>query len=177
MEEMKEILYSIQEVSERLDISYRQLHYWEEKLELQITRDNSGNRQYSENDIELLERVKELKIRGMSMDGIKALLREKGILPEPVPKNVIIVDDKAMELKSYILNEIRDVFAQELQQTNHNLCLTLEKIETVLKENQELKDEICKLQKQGEDHYNKIDSQITAWRNKKPWYKKIFFKK
>lgn len=177
MGEMEKVIYSIQEASERLDISYRSLHYWEEKLELNISRDGAGNRIYSEDDIELLERVKELKIKGMSMDGIKALLREKGVLPEPIPKNVIVVDERALELKAYIMNEIRDIFAQELQQTNYNLSLIMNNIESIVRENQELKEVIDNLQRASEEHYSKIDNQITAWRAKKPWYKKILNKK
>ena len=172
----KEIYYSIQEASERLDLSYRSLHYWEEKLELDILRDNAGNRIYREEDIELLENIKELKSRGMLMDGIKAFLREKGVLPEPIPKNVIVVDERAMELKKYILDEMRTVFAEELQQSSYNISLALEKIDSVLKENIELREEISALKKQGEEHYSKIDSQLTAWRSKQPWYKNLFKK-
>ena len=46
MGEMPKVYYSIQEVSQRLDLTHRSLHYWEEKLEINIERDKSGNRIY-----------------------------------------------------------------------------------------------------------------------------------
>lgn len=166
---MDEITYTINEVAERLGVTYRSLHYWEEKLALQINRDGAGNRVYREDDVELLEKVKELKLKGMVLDGIKALFKEKGILDHHENANLVIVDEKSLELKEYLLNEIREVFIQELQLTNI-------KLDQVLKDNEGLREEICKLQRQSMEHYNKIDAQLTAWRNRQPWYKKIFKK-
>lgn len=164
---MDEITYSINEVAERLDVTYRSLHYWEDKLNLQINRDGAGNRRYTESDIEILEKIKELKLKGMALDGIKALFAEKGILQQPENANLIIVDEKSLEMKEYILDEIREVIKSEIKETN-------EKLDQVLKENQDLREELRKMQRESADHYSKIDVQLQAWRDKQqPWYKKI----
>ena len=63
-------------------------------------------------------------------------------LPEPTPDNVIVVNEKAMELKEFILNEMREAFSMELQQTNNNIRLAIDKIDAVLGENQKLREEI-----------------------------------
>lgn len=170
---MDEVTYSIKEVAERIKESYRALHYWEEKLDLQINRDGAGNRVYAESDIELLEKVKELKLKGMALDGIKALFQEKGLLQQSNNNNLIVIDERTMELKEYLLDEIRQAFADELQNTNNKLDKVLQGNEALLQVNSELRDELSKIQRQSDDHFKKIDTQLTAWKNKKPWYKKI----
>jgi DNA-binding transcriptional MerR regulator len=171
---MEEITYSINEVSERLGVSYRSLHYWEEKLVIPINRDGTGNRVYSESDFDLLAKVKELKLKGMSLDGIKELFQEKGLLQKSIDAPLIVVDERSMELKDYILGEIREVVSQELANTNSKLDQIIQDNQTLRQDNDSLREELRKLQRQSEDHYSKIDSQLSAWRSKKPWYKSIF---
>jgi Predicted transcriptional regulators len=171
---MDEISYSIKEVSERIGETYRSLHYWQEKLELQINRDGAGNRIYYENDIEILEKVKELKLKGMSLDGIKALFQEKGLIQKTETKNLIVVDEKSLELKEYLFNEIKEAIAQELQNTNNKLDQILQDNHELRQSNEELREELRKLQRQSDEHYNKIDTLLTTWRNKQPWYKTLF---
>lgn len=174
---MDEITYTIAEASERLGLTYRSLHYYEDKLNLRINRDPSGNRFYSENDIAILERVVDLKQKGMTLDGIKKILEESGVVSKADNSALIIMDENTLLFKDYILNEIRDTIATELQATNEKLDDTMSKLDQVLQDNQDLKEEIRIMNKQTGDHYSKIDQQLTAWRNKQPWYKSLFTKK
>lgn len=177
---MNEIKYTIAEASERLGgISYRTLHYYEQKIGLKINRDNMGNRIYSEYDIELFENIISLKKKGMTLDGIKTLFQEKGILPAEESKNIVVIDEKAFEMKELLLKEIKSAVAEQISDSLND---TYNKLEQLVSENAELREELRKLQHQVDDHYNKIDRQLTTWREEKnkdknkPWYKKLFSK-
>lgn len=165
---MNMIHYSIKEVSERLEISYRTLHYYEKKFNLQINRDKSGNRIYTEENIHILEKILDFKSKGMSLDGIKTLFMEKGIL-EDERNDLIALDEVSLDIKENIIDEIRLAVSKELKGTN-------EVLEKVLQDNDSLRKELRSIKRQNEEHYNKIDKRLTEWRNnsEKPWWKKIF---
>lgn len=79
--------YTIEQVSTRLDVTKRTLRYYEEVGLLPPTGRTEGNyRRYSENDIRLLERIKELRdLLGFSLTEIRKLLdaeEERGQLKE-----------------------------------------------------------------------------------------------
>lgn len=71
---MDEIRYMISEASKRIDVEDHVLRYWEEVLELDIPRNEMGQRYYKESDIELLMKVKQLKERGFQLKAVKMLL-------------------------------------------------------------------------------------------------------
>ncbi|MBS4539388.1 MerR family transcriptional regulator [Clostridium sp. D2Q-11] len=165
---MDRVQYSIKEVSERLDISYRTLHYYEKKFNLQINRDKSGNRIYTDENIDVLEKILDFKSKGMSLDGIKTLFIEKGIL-EDEKSDLVVLDEVSLDIKENLINEIRLAVSKELKGTN-------EALEKVLEDNKSLRDELRSIKRQNEDHYSKIDKRLTEWRNnsEKPWWKKLF---
>ncbi|TCK99728.1 MerR-like DNA binding protein [Natranaerovirga hydrolytica] len=72
--------YIISDASKRLNVEPHVLRYWEEELELDITRNELGHRYYSEEDIMVLENIKALKDQGFQLKAIKMLLPslEKG---------------------------------------------------------------------------------------------------
>jgi DNA-binding transcriptional MerR regulator len=149
------INYSISEVSERLNLSYRTLHHWESKFDLQINRDSTGNRLYSENDVEILEYIVELKNKGLTLDGIKRLLYDKGIIEKvEYPTVVVPVSDQPCmsldALKSILTDEIRQ--AMELHYHDMN-----SKLERVLEENERLHDEL----KRSEEDRQALHEELT----------------
>lgn len=177
---MEELKYTISEASERLDgLSYRTLHYYESKIGLNIARDGAGNRVYTEHDIELYENIIGLKKKGMTLDGIKALFQEKGIVDQEQDKHIVVVDEKALEMKEYLISEIRQAVSlqmkEELEETNF-------KLDQILQENSQLKEELHSLRTQNEEHYSAIDQKIALWREQnknekeKSWVKKLFNK-
>lgn len=173
---MDQLNYTISEASERLDnISHRTLHYYEKKIGLIINRDGAGNRIYSEDDIELFERILELKKRGMTLDGIRTFFEEKGIVKPENDNSVVVIDERNIELKNLLLSEIKSAVAEQIKD---ELKTTNSKIESLITENTELKEAIKKLQRDNIEHYNKIDEKLSSWRNSsdRPWYKKIFKK-
>lgn len=164
-----ELNYTIGEVSERLQLSYRTLHYYEQYFGIPVNRDIGGNRIYTEENINVLEKIVDLKLKDMTLKGIKKLLQDNELLPLTENSEMIVVDEKALEFKDFILNEIREIVSEEIKAAN-------EKLDVVLRDNAELRDELRKMSRQSEEHYSKIDIQLSAWRNRQPWYKKLFKK-
>ena len=181
------IVYTIAEAAERLSqthqqpVTHRTLHYYESKFNLPINRDGAGNRIYTEHDLDLFDKIIDLKKKGMTLDGIKTLFEEKGILEHTESTNVIVLDEKAMEAKDIILNEIRSSIAkqirEEFKETHEKMDQISEKLDQALNDNEALRETIRTMQRQSEDHYKKVDQQLTAWRNNRPWYQKLFGKK
>jgi len=166
---MGEITYSIAEVSERLNLSYRTLHYYEQFFGIPVKRDDAGNRKYTEENIAVFELIIDLKQKEMSLRGIKKMLQERNILPKTNPDVPVVVNEKTIELKEYIISEMKMMFLEVLDETNA-------RIDKLIIENEELREELRKLSRQSEEHYSKIDKQISEWRNRQPWYKKLFRK-
>ena len=58
---MGEVRYMISEAAKRVNLETHVLRHWEEELELDINRTEMGHRYYTEDDIRLLNCIKELK--------------------------------------------------------------------------------------------------------------------
>lgn len=71
---MGDVHYMISETSKRVGLESHVLRYWEEELDLQIGRTEMGHRYYTEDDIQLLCCIKELKEQGMLLKDIKTIL-------------------------------------------------------------------------------------------------------
>ena len=66
--------YIISEASQKTGLEPHVLRYWEDELGLEIERNELGHRYYSEEQINLLCRVKEMKNRGFQLKAIKSEL-------------------------------------------------------------------------------------------------------
>lgn len=73
---MKETYLLISDVAKLLNVESHVLRYWEEELELNITRNEFGHRYYGKKDIQLLTQIKELKEQGLQLRAIKNLIPE-----------------------------------------------------------------------------------------------------
>lgn len=73
---MSEQRYMISDASKKLDVEPHVLRYWEEELEMDISRNEMGHRYYMEHDLRILRSVKELKQQGFQLKAIKLLLPE-----------------------------------------------------------------------------------------------------
>lgn len=71
---MHEVRYMISEASKLIDVEQHTLRYWEEELELSISRNEMGHRYYKNEDIELLKAIKVLKEKGYQLRAIKMLI-------------------------------------------------------------------------------------------------------
>ena len=71
---MDDSIYVISQVVEKTNIKSHTIRYWEEELDLTINRNNMGHRCYSEENIKLFLKIKELKDLGYQLKAIKLLL-------------------------------------------------------------------------------------------------------
>ncbi len=69
--------YLISEASRRLHVEAHVLRYWEEELNLEIPRNELGHRYYTEKQIALFQRIKELKELGYQLKAIRTSLQDK----------------------------------------------------------------------------------------------------
>ena len=71
---MGERFYKIGELSELLNIEQHTLRYLENSLKLKILRDERGDRQYTESDLDTFKLVLQLKNRGLNTTAIRMAL-------------------------------------------------------------------------------------------------------
>lgn len=73
---MGEKRYIISDASKMLGVESHVLRYWEEELNVMIPRNEMGHRYYTDNHINLLKNVRDLKNQGYSLRTIKMMLTD-----------------------------------------------------------------------------------------------------
>lgn len=73
---MSETRYMISDAAKKVDVETHVLRYWEEELELEISRTELGHRYYTEEDIRIFQNIKDLKERGIQLKAVKLLIPE-----------------------------------------------------------------------------------------------------
>jgi len=68
--------YTVSEAVQRCGVPSHVLRYWEDELGLLIERTAQGHRVYSEEDLAVFEKVKELKEKGIQLKAIRLLLED-----------------------------------------------------------------------------------------------------
>lgn len=71
---MSEIHYIISDASRKLKVEPHVLRYWEEELQLDIPRNEMGHRHYTEENMDKLQKIKNLKEKGFQLKAIKIAL-------------------------------------------------------------------------------------------------------
>ncbi|MDO4261160.1 MAG: MerR family transcriptional regulator [Eubacteriales bacterium] len=165
--------YMISDAAKLVDVESHVLRYWEDELELSIGRNEMGHRCYTEDNIRMFHRIKDLKEQGFQLKAIKVLLPEveqgrtpPAVIPEPEPP----VSDK-MEQFQVILGK---VVSQALKANQQEMGKELShQVSTqVVKE----MDYLFRLQEEREEtHYKKLDEQIRASQQKQIKERKPFF--
>ena len=74
---MKETRYLISETAKLVQVEPHVLRYWEEELGLSIKRNEMGHRYYTDKDLEIFQKIKELKKEGLQLKTIKEKLHER----------------------------------------------------------------------------------------------------
>lgn len=98
---MAEKIYSISEAAAMVEVETHVLRYWEEELDINIKRNDMGHRCYEEKDIKILQRVKNLKDKGIQLKAIKDVVhRMYKILEEGEAPGEMDTDDTVSDLLS-----------------------------------------------------------------------------
>lgn len=108
---MDQEYYLIKEAATKVGVESHVLRYWEEELKMDIHRNAMGHRYYTEKDIRILTKVKELKDRGLQLKAIRDYLekRRKQIENDNDAKTDVIcavADDKPV--KTYFENAVEE---------------------------------------------------------------------
>ena len=107
---MGEKRYIISDASKMLNVESHVLRYWEEELEITITRNEMGHRYYTDHHINLLKNVRDLKKQGYGLRAIKMMItdpKDKN-LPEAASVNSVTgtVTNNKMEQFQEIMDKI-----------------------------------------------------------------------
>ncbi|MCC8067391.1 MAG: helix-turn-helix domain-containing protein, partial [Clostridiales bacterium] len=73
-ENTEPVYYPVSEAVQKSGVPSHVLRYWEDELRLTIRRSPQGHRIYSEADIVMFQKVKELKDKGIQLKAIRLLL-------------------------------------------------------------------------------------------------------
>jgi DNA-binding transcriptional MerR regulator len=106
-----EKIYLIKEAAKLVKVEPHVLRYWEDELDMNIKRNEMGHRYYEEQDIKILQKVKELKDRGIQLKAIHDLVQkmydilENGV-PEEVPEDS---EEDTYDFTSELVNTVTDM--------------------------------------------------------------------
>lgn len=125
---MKEKRYMISDASKRLEVEPHVLRYWEEELKMEISRDDMGRRCYSEQDIRVLECVKELKQNGFQLKAIKLMMPDLDFSNEHGIKEILGKKDewneKAEQEEEVVIKKNKNT--KKVQEKNKELIAIVE---------------------------------------------------
>ncbi|MGN0374063.1 MAG: helix-turn-helix domain-containing protein [Butyrivibrio sp.] len=151
--------YIISEASQKTGLEPHVLRYWEEELGLVIERNELGHRYYSEEQINLLCRVKEMKQKGFQLKAIKSELLNNKELPSVNAESLVQVkpsyEDKMEQFKAILggivaqaLRENNVILGQEISHTVGDKVI--KEMDYLLREKEEAE----------EERYKKLDETI-----------------
>jgi len=110
--------YSIQEVSARANVSKHTLRFWERELNGIIVplRTNGGQRRYTPYHLMIIEEIKRLKKKGLSLVDIKKILDKSNTKVSSVENNNL---DKIEILANRIAEAVKTTLYNFLEEENH----------------------------------------------------------
>lgn len=110
---MSDKRYIISDASKMLDVESHVLRYWEEELEIKIPRNEMGHRYYTENHINLLRNVRDLKNQGYGLRTIRMMI---GGNPKELPQ-VPKISNKMEQFQEIMGN----IVANALRESGHEI--------------------------------------------------------
>lgn len=145
-------LYSITDVSEKLSISVSTIRKYEQDYRLNIMRNESNNRVYTEDDIEVLKKIIELKSEGANIHLIRKILAKEDIVaevPEVIEENKL--DAYSIDLfKVQLIKEFEGVLDKKLEEQEKRIR------EQIKAENQRLIDYIDSARSEKKSIWSKL---------------------
>lgn len=135
---MGEVHYMISEAEKRVDVKADELAQWEENYKLSIGRTEMGHQFYTEDDIQLLRCIKELKDQGVRDKDIAHLVpdliqtRQKIRLKKQAAEAEAAKTDRELKIEDH--REITDEDNEELLVLAKMMQELLEKNNVVLEE-------------------------------------------
>lgn len=198
---MEKVRYMISDAARILALEQHVLRYWEEELDLNIPRNEMGHRYYTDENINELMRVKELRDQGYQLKAIRMYLKKERqiakkekemALGEELDGFVTLTTGKELGLASEMASEtemvssenakikleqfrvlMSEIVAQAMKENNELLTTHVE--ERILKEMNYLMQEHYQME---EEYYKKLDEAIRSGvKKRREQRKKTFIKK
>ncbi len=116
---MGDSIYVISQVVEKTNIKPHTIRYWEDELDLTINRNNMGHRCFTEENIELLLKIKELKDLGYQLKAIKLLLPDIKKIEDLDRVGILKLKDE-MNLRAMGLDIERQQVMEHREQVEEN---------------------------------------------------------
>lgn len=109
-EPIKKLYYSISEVSELTGLKQYVLRYWETEFDILMpSKNRSGNRIYTEEDINKILLIKKLLYEEkFTVDGAKVRLQELSRLPKSQEESHQAIISEIREELNEIMNELKN---------------------------------------------------------------------
>lgn len=114
---MEEIRYMISEASKLIEVEAHVLRYWEDEMDISISRNEMGHRYYNEEDIKLLNTIKRLKEQGFQLKALKMILPNIHKFDTIDPEVMDIIKE---ELNGKVIDTDTEMSMIEEVSTNHN---------------------------------------------------------
>jgi MerR family glutamine synthetase transcriptional repressor len=104
-------LYPIGIVQELVDLSGRQIRYYEKKGLISPGRTKGNQRLYSQNDIDALSRIKQLMAEGLTLEGFRQQLEaNKAGMPTTSEQPDAIVAKSPTLMRSQLVSQIDSLY-------------------------------------------------------------------
>ena len=144
--------FMISDAAKMVAVEAHVLRFWEEELELTIGRTEQGHRYYTRENLEVFQKIKELKEEGLQLKAIKTILKE--LEKREKPEEEAEATEKEEASKEENPKEEEDARQLELVQKNTEKLrqfelLVTDIVDKVVKENNEF------LQSQIESAFSK----------------------
>ena len=168
---MSEMRYMISDAAKLVDVEAHVLRYWEEELELPIGRNEMGHRYYTEENIQLFRRIRELKEQGVQLKAVKMLIPdlEKGEaeithllarvdkLPTPVEGPAAMHEEKMQQFQCIMSRLISEALEDHTEKMGKEISTQVSGL--VIKE----MDYLLRMKEEREDErFKRLDESIRS---------------
>ncbi len=165
---------SITDLSRKLGVADHTLRYYEREFNLNIPRDSRGRRYYTENGINIMHQIKNMRDEGLSIKEIKKSFNSGYITDDLLP---VVADSQESRLieaeqsidfsklvddfKNYLTINIKDEITASKEQILKEMLKTKLELGACMENNSR------KVEMRLEKHFNDVDNAIGIWRKKK----------
>lgn len=117
MEEEK--FYSVREVADILSVEPYILRYYEKELNLTIKRNSKSHRVYTEDDINLMRQIFDLRDKGLQLKAIEAIVKEKETEDTyaELSSTSLAVENDEMSANITHISDLREQRDQKIKET------------------------------------------------------------
>lgn len=125
---MEQIHHTISEAAKKLHVEPHVLRYWEDELHLTIPRNKMGHRTYSAKELELLEKIIQMKKDGFSLKEIESRVSPSSasqVIPYPVENTTIQGNDKMIQFKAILGRIVSDAIRENSGELTSDIASTV----------------------------------------------------